>query len=137
MQIPSADQFRPDRDRPDPRLPVRWFAPVAGTGYDLHVPEGVEDEPEPASLEFARTVLPTLDAIVDEAVEHVRRYVDAERLGIAGGWPDVHGVFCDAFFTRVEVGFTWEAQMYTFFTVTFRWDGTGPRTPVELSVRPR
>lgn len=137
MKIPSADQFRPEHDPRDPWLPVRWFAPVAGTGYDLHLPEGAEDEPDVASLAFARTVLPALDAIVDEAVEHVRRYVDAERLGIARGRPDVHGVFCDAAYARVEVGFTWESQMYTFFTVTFRWDGTGPRTPVELSVRPR
>jgi hypothetical protein len=137
MQIPLADQFRPEHDERDPRLPVRWFSPVAGTGYDLHVPEGVEDEPDATSLAFARTVLPALDAIVDEAVEHVRRYVDVERLGIARGRPDVHGVFCDAANARVEVGFTWEAQMYTFFTVTFRGDGTGPRMPVELSVRPR
>jgi hypothetical protein len=137
MQIPPADRFRSEHDRRNPRLPVRWFAPVPDTGYDLHVPEGVEDEPDAASIAFARTVLPALDAIVDEAVEHVRRYVDAERLGIARGRPDVHGVFCDAAYERVEVSVSWEVQMNTMWTVSFHWDGTGRRAPVELSVRPR
>ena len=137
MQIPSAEQFRPEHDRHNPRLPVRYFAPIAGTGYDLHVPEGVEDEPDAASLVFAQAVLPALDAIVDEAVEHVRRYADTERLGIARGRPDVHGVFCDAPCERVEIGFSWEAQMNISWTVAFHWNGTGRRSPVELSVRPR
>jgi hypothetical protein len=137
MQIPSADRFRPERDRHNPRLPVRYCAPIPDTGFDLHVPEGVEDEPDTASIALAQTVLPALDAILDEAMEHVRRYVDTERLGIARERADVHGVFCDAAYTRVEVGFTWEVQPYTFWTVAFHWDGTGRRTPVELSVRPR
>ncbi|HEU4881448.1 MAG TPA: hypothetical protein VFT45_04355 [Longimicrobium sp.] len=137
MQIPSADRFRPERDQHNPRLPVRWYAPVPDTGYDLHVPEGVEDEPDPASITFAQTVLAALDAILDEAMEHVRRYVDAQRLGIAQGRADVHGVFCDAACARVEVGFSWEIQMNVLWTVAFYWDGSGRRTPVELSVRPR
>ena len=137
MQIPSADRFRAERDRYNPRLPVRYHAPIPDTGYDLHVPEGVEDEPDAASIAFAQTVLAALDAIVDEAVEHVRSHVDAERLGIARGRPDVHGVFCDAAFARVEVGFTWQVQPYSFWTVAFHWDGTGRRSPVELSLRPR
>lgn len=137
MQIPSAEQFRPEHDRHNPRPPARYFAPVVGTGYDLHVPEGVEDEPDTASIAFAETVLPALDAILDEAVEYVRRYADAERLGIARSRPEVHGVFCDARYERVEVGFSWEAQLYLFWTVAFRWNGTGRRSPVELSLRPR
>jgi hypothetical protein len=137
MQIPSADRFRRERDTHNPRLPVRFYAPVPDTGYDLHVPEGVEDEPDTASIAFAQAVLPALDEILDEAMEHVRRYVDAQRLGIAQGRPDVHGVFCDAAYARVEVGFSWEVQANTFWTVAFRWDGTGRRTPVELSVRAR
>ncbi|HEX6371856.1 MAG TPA: hypothetical protein VF006_23235 [Longimicrobium sp.] len=137
MHIPPADRFRSERDRNNPRLPVRCFAPVAGTGYDLLVPEGVENEPDAASLALAQVVLPAIDAIVDEAVDHVRRYVDAERLGIAAGRPDVHGVFCDAAYERVEVSFSWEVQIYLLRTVAFHRDGTGRRTPVELSVRPR
>jgi hypothetical protein len=137
MQIPSADQFRPERDSHNPRLPVRWYAPVPDTGYDLHVPEGVEDEPDAASIALAQTVLPALDAMVDEAMEHVRRYVDAGRLGMAQGRADVHGVFCDAAYARVEVSFSWEIQMNVLWTVAFHWDGAGRRTPVELSMRPR
>lgn len=137
MQIPPAERFRHEQSRHNPGLPVRYFAPIAGTGYDLHVPEGAEDEPDAASLAFGRVVLPTIDAVLDEAVEHVRRYVDADRLGIARGRPDVHGVFCDAQNQRVEVGFSWEAQLYLFWTVAFHRDGAGRRTPVELSVRPR
>lgn len=137
MQIPSADRFRPDRDRYYPRLPVRYYAAIANTGYDLHVPEGAEDEPDAASIAFAAAVLPALDAILDEAVEHVRKYADVERLAIARGRPDVHGVFCDAQYERVEIGFSWEVQMYISWTVAFHWDGTGRRSPVELSVRPQ
>ncbi|HEY0018034.1 MAG TPA: hypothetical protein VGC13_17090 [Longimicrobium sp.] len=137
MQIPSADQFRPERDPGNPRLPVRWFAPIADEGYDLHVPEGAEGEADAASVAFAGVVLSSLDAIMDEAVEHMRKYADAERLGIGRGRPDVHGVFCDARYERVEIGFSWEAQMYILWTVAFRWDGAGRRSPVELSVRPR
>ena len=136
MQIPSADRFRREHSRHHRRLPVRYFAAIAGTGFDLHVPEGVEDEPDAASLVLAQAVLPAIDAIMDEAVEHVRRYVDAERLGIARGLPDLHGVFCDAQYERVEVGFSWEVQLNLFWTVAFHWDGTGRRSPVELSVRP-
>ena len=136
MQIPSADRFRAERSRHNPRLPVRFFAPVAGTGYDLNVPEGVEDEPDAASLAFAATVLPAIDAVLDEAVEHVRRYVDAERMGIARGRPDLHGVFCDAEHARVEVSFSWEVQLYLLWTVAFHWNGTGRRNPMEMSVRP-
>jgi hypothetical protein len=137
MQIPPADQFRPERDPRDPRLPVRWFAPVADSGYDLHVPEDAEGEADAASVAFAGAVLPALDSMVDEAVGHVRKYADAERLGIAHGRPDVHGVFCDARYERVEIGFSWEAQMYILWTVAFQGDGAGRRSPVELSVRPR
>lgn len=115
---------------------MRYFAPIAGTGYDLHVPEGVADEPDAASLAFAQAVLSAIDAIVNEAVEHVRRYADVERLGIARGRPDLHGVFCDAQDERVEVGFSWEVQLYLIWTVSFHWDGTGRRTAVQLSVRP-
>lgn len=137
MQIPPAEQFRPEHDRHNLRLPARYFAPIAGTGYDLHVPEGVEDEPDTASIAFAETVLAALDAILEEAVEHVRRYADVERLGIASGRPDVHGVFCDAQYGWVEVGFSWEVQMNISWTVAFHWSGTGRRSPIELSVRPR
>jgi hypothetical protein len=137
MQIPSAEQFGLEHDRHNPRLPARYFAPIAGTGYDLHVPGGVEDEPDTASIAFAETILPALDAILDEAVEHVRRYADVERVGIARARPDVHGVFCDAQYERVEIGFSWEAQMNVSWTVAFHWSGTGRRSPVELSVRPR
>jgi hypothetical protein len=137
MQIPSADRFRSERDPHNCRLPVRYFAPVPDSACDLHVPEGAEGEADPASIVFAQTVLADLDAIVDQAVAHVRHYVDAERLGIAGGRPDVHGVFCDAAYARVEVGFSWEVQMNTLWTVAFHQDGTGHRSPVELSVRPR
>lgn len=137
MQIPSADRFRPEHDPRNPRLPVRFFAPVPGAGYDLHVPEGADGEPDAASLAFAGAVLSALDAIVDEAVQHVRGYADAERLGIARGRPDLHGVFCDAAYQRVEVGLSWQAQMYILWTVAFRWNGSGRRSPDELSVRSR
>lgn len=136
MQIPPTERFRREYSRQNRRLPARYFAPIAETRYDLYVPEGVEDEPDIASIAFAETVLAALDATLDEAVEHVRRYVDAERLGIASGRPDLHGVFCDAQYERVEVGFSWEVQLYLFWTVSFHWDGTGRRTPIEMSVRP-
>jgi hypothetical protein len=133
MHIPSADQFRSE---PGSGVPVRYWAAIPGTGYDLHVPEGADFEPDAASLAFAEAVLSDLDAILDEAVEHVRRYVDVDRLGLAGRRPEPTGVFCDAGRERVEVSFSWEVQLYTLWTVAFRWGGAGRRTPVELSVRP-
>jgi hypothetical protein len=134
MQIPSADGFSRE---PDSGAPARYWAAVPGAGFDLHVPEGAGFGPDAASLAFAEKVLPHLDAILNEAREHVRRYADAERLGIAHGRPELHGVFCDVARRRVEVGFSWEVQMHIFWTVAFHWDGAGRRTPVELSIRPR
>ena len=133
MRIPSADEFRHE---PDTGAPARYWAPIPGTGYDLHVPEGAEFEPDAASLAFARVVLPALDDILDDAVEAVRRYADFGRLGLEGRRPEPTGVFCDAGRERVEISFTWEVQLYTLWTVAFRWGDGGRRTALEVSARP-
>jgi hypothetical protein len=134
MLIPSADQFRSD---PGTDTPTRCWAALSEAGYDLAVPEGVEWEPEARSLAFAETVLPAVDSILDEAVDHVRRYADVQRLGIGSSRPELLCVFCDAAWERVELSFFWEVQLYIHWTVAFHWSGTGARTPVELSIKPR
>lgn len=133
MQIPSADAFSRE---PDSGAPVRYWAAIPGASYDLHLPEGAHFEPDAASLAFAEPVVGQLEALLDEAVEHVRRYADVERLGLAGGRPDLTCVFCDAERGRVEVSFNWEVQLYILWTVAFHWSASGSRSPVELSIRP-
>jgi hypothetical protein len=134
MPIPPAESFRSE---PGSDTPTRCWAALPEAGYDLAVPEGVEWEPEARSLVLAEVVLPVLDSTLDEAIDHVRRYADVQRLGIASSRPELLCVFCDAPRERVELSFYWEAQLYILWTVAFDWSGTGARTPVELSIRPR
>ncbi|HEX8321356.1 hypothetical protein [Longimicrobium sp.] len=134
MLIPPAENFRSESGSD---IPMRCWASLPEMGYDLGVPVGVEWEPEARSLALAETVLPSIDSILDEAVGHVRKYADVQRLGIVSSRPELLCVFCDAARERVELSFFWEVQLYIHWTVAFHWSGTGARTPLELSIRPR
>lgn len=133
MQLPPPDRFRHDPYNPEP---PRCWASVPGTSYDVIVPSiGDDDEPDPPSLALAAEVLPQLDALVDEAAEHIRYYADAQRLGLQGR-PDAFGVYCDAQRRRVEVSVNWQVHLYTLWTVTFHLHENGRRYPILLTVKP-
>ena len=129
MEIPPLDRFR---QQPGTAYGPPFSVDPQGAGFTLAIPEGDETwTPHEPSYRLALLVLPELEAMTANAVEHLGRFVDFARVGIAGE-PYLNHVECDARASKVTLSMSWETDVYGEWSFTFPWqqrDDGVPRWP--------
>lgn len=116
MEVPSPDRFR-RHDGYEEGPP--WEADVQGEDFSITVPDW-DDAPHPSSLTFAARVLPELDALLAQAVEHVGRMVNAREARLLGE-PRISRLHANAHENTVTLDVYWDGHVYTLWYVTFEY----------------
>lgn len=133
MQVPPPESFTHESGD---WIGPPWWAPVAGTDFDLHVPDG-EDGPDPQALAFAQRVLPRVHELRDQAARYIAQAVQVRsNPRLETDEAQIVSVFCDAGSGTTILELNWEADLYSLWHVRFTDHPTQGLHPVAFGCRP-